>query len=482
MYISENYKSDQIILFHFSQSYCMELDPANEWIKLAHAIPWDRMESKYAEMFPSETGHPAIPFRRAFGVLIIQKRKKLSDRAVIKEIQEDPYLQYFLGMEGFSHKAPIKPSALVSFRKRLTADYLMKVNEYILENGSVLKEQEAANESGNAKAVNTSFEDIENLGKQIIDAAGSPSNTRFLQNSSLLNEAREKLEDMIDYFYINFQPWDKPRTYRRVARKEYLAALRSQTQTEKTIRATIRQQIGYVRRDLEYLENYMEKGYALPSKYIDHYLTIQKLYEQQKYMYENRTHNVAERIVSINQPYLHPIIREKAEAPEEWYNVNIDEKGHARLEKISFDPSNVSAVFIDVMNHYKERTGHYPKRVLIDQIYRTRDNHNFCKEHSIAMSGPKLGRPPKNKKGDEEEYQDNSGEMEAERFFSAKKRCNGAGLIMTQLEETTLCSIAMSVLVTNLFAADLSGIFLLYFSENILGKKREHYIIIEDAT
>lgn len=134
MYIPENRKNRQITLFDFNQSCGMELDSANEWIRLAHAIPWGRMETKYAAMFPSRTGHPATPFRMALGILIIQKRKKLSDRAVIKEIQENPYLQYFIGREKFSHEAPVKPTVLVSFRKRLTADYLMEVNEYILEN------------------------------------------------------------------------------------------------------------------------------------------------------------------------------------------------------------------------------------------------------------------------------------------------------------------------------------------------------------
>ncbi len=97
------------------------------------------------------------------------------------------------------------------------------------------------------------------------------------------------------------------------------------------------------------------------------------------------------------------------------------------------------------------------------------------------MSGPKLGRPSKDKKSTKEEYQDNIDRIEVERFFSTEKRCNGAGLIMTKLEETTLSSIAMSVLVTNLFAVDLSGIFLLYFSANISSEKTEHYIIIDDV-
>ena len=97
------------------------------------------------------------------------------------------------------------------------------------------------------------------------------------------------------------------------------------------------------------------------------------------------------------------------------------------------------------------------------------------------MSGPKLGRPSKDKKSTKEEYQDNTDRIEVERFFSTEKRCNGAGLIMTKLEETTLSSIAMSVLVTNLFAVDLTGILLLFFSDNISSEKTEHYIMIDDV-
>lgn len=484
MYIPESRKNRQITLFDFNQSCGMELDPKNEWIRLAHAIPWSRMEVRYAAMFPSKTGHPATPFRMALGILIIQKRKKLSDRAVIKEIQENPYLQYFLGMEKFSHESPVKPAVLVSFRKRLTAEYLMEVNEYILEVSGSTREHETENESKNAINANTPSQDIENLGTQILDASCSPSNIRYPQDFALLNEAREKLETMIDYFHKTFHPWTKPRTYRKVARQEYLALAKTKKRSKKKIRATIRKQLGYVKRDLEYLEKYMAEGYALPPKYINCYLTILKLYEQQKYMFDNKTHSVENRIVSISQPYLRPIVRGKAKSPVEFgakYDVSIDEKGHARLEKISFDPYNESTIFIDVMNRYKERTGHYPKRVLVDQIYRTRENRNFCKENNIQMSGPKLGRPSKDKKSTKEEYQDNTDRIEVERFFSTGKRCNGAGLIMTKLEETTLSSIALSILVTNLFAVDLRGIFLLYFSDSIIEEKREHYILIDDV-
>ena len=39
---------------------------------------------------------------------------------------------------------------------------------------------------------------------------------------------------------------------------------------------------------------------------------ITALYEQQKYMYDNIVHSVKDRIVSISQPYICPIVRGKS--------------------------------------------------------------------------------------------------------------------------------------------------------------------------
>jgi hypothetical protein len=107
---------------------------------------------------------------------------------------------------------------------------------------------------------------------------------------------------------------------------------------------------------------------------------------------------------------------------------------------------------------YYQRNGHYPARAVVDQIYRTRKNRDYCKEHGIRMSGPKLGRPS-GKASTKEEYQDNTDRIEVERFFSLDKHCSGAGLIMTRLSDTTLSSIALSVFVTNLFAIPAGNIY-----------------------
>lgn len=100
----------------------------------------------------------------------------------------------------------------------------------------------------------------------------------------------------------------------------------------------------------------MEAEYALPGKHIDNYLTVITLCEQQKYMFDNKVHSVPDRIVSISQPYIRPIVRGKAKFPVESgakYDVSIDEKGYARFEKITFDPYNESKVFQDALERYK---------------------------------------------------------------------------------------------------------------------------------
>ena len=120
----------------------------------------------------------------------------------------------------------------------------------------------------------------------------------------------------------------------------------------------------------------MAKGYALPAKYADFYLTITGLYRQQKYMFDNHTHRVEGRIVGISQPYLRPVVQGKAKNPTEFgakYDVSIDEKGHARLEKIQFDPYNESSVFQKAVEAYYQRNGRILQRALVDQIYRTRE-------------------------------------------------------------------------------------------------------------
>ena len=71
------YKKDhnrQSCLTDFNQPIGLKMDPDNRWVKKAETIPWDQIEEKYAELFPSSTGMPAKPLRMALGSLLIQKK------------------------------------------------------------------------------------------------------------------------------------------------------------------------------------------------------------------------------------------------------------------------------------------------------------------------------------------------------------------------------------------------------------------------
>ena len=98
------------------------------------------------------------------------------------------------------------------------------------------------------------------------------------------------------------------------------------------------------------------------------------------------------------------------------------------------------------------------------------------------MSGPKLGRPPKDKKKTEKkEYQDNTDRIEVERFFSREKHSFGAGLIVTKLEETSLSSIALSVLAANVFAPGTFSFVALYFCDIPEDYGKTYFVEFEPA-
>ncbi len=165
------------------------------------------------------------------------------------------------------------------------------------------------------------------------------------------------------------------------------------------------------------------------------------------------THSVENRIVSLSQPYLRPVVRGKIKAPVD-FGAKLDISvcgGFIRLEKQSFEAYNESTTLKAIIECYRERTGTYPERVLADKIYRSRDNFAFCKERGIRLSGPALGRPKKNEKLDrKQDYRDICERVEVERKFSLAKLKCGLGKIYTRLAETTESVIALSILVVNL--------------------------------
>ena len=449
------YKKDrlrQLGLTDFNQPIGLKMNPENRWVKKAETIPWLAIEDRYAELFPGNTGMPAKPLRLALGSLIIQKQYDYADRELVEQLTENPYYQYFIGLPGYQQEPPFVPSLLVEFRKRLTDDILGEINEMIIEFNHPDEHTPAGGRFNPGEASAAGEGGSDNKGTLMLDASCAPQHIAFPQDISLLNEARENLESIIDKVCYEYNE-PKPRTYRENAKKDYLALAKQKKRPARAIRKAIKKQLQYVRRDLSYIDRYLEEGKELDPKQEDRLAVIRKVYKQQKYMYDNNVHSVPDRIVSISQPYIRPIVRGKAKAPTEFgakLDLSIDDNGMARIEKQSFDAYNESDVLIGAVERYYERTGHYPERVLADKIYRNRNNLGYCKEYGIRLSGPALGRPKKEPSADKSLiYTDAVDRIEIERGFSLAKRCYGLGLIRTKLDATTRSSICLSIIAMN---------------------------------
>jgi hypothetical protein len=229
-----------------------------------------------------------------------------------------------------------------------------------------------------------------------MDATACPQDIAYPTDLNLLNDAREKSEELIDELQAGLTT-AKPRTYREIARKKYLQTAQKKKKTKKEIRKAIREQLQYLKRNISNIHKLLEQYDKIPlrKKQYKYLLVIQTLYDQQKYMYDNRVHSVEDRIVSIHQPHVRPIVRGKTNA-----NVEFGSKiqvslvnGIAFLDELSWDAFNEGTRLEKSVEKYRARFGFYPMEVLADKIYCTRENRKWLKEKNIRLRAKPLGRP-----------------------------------------------------------------------------------------
>lgn len=360
-------------------------------------------------------GQKPVSIRVALGALIIQQRQNFTDRETVEQIKENPYLQYFIGFTGYQDREPFHHSLMTHFRKRLDSSTLNQINEWIAVEGAKQVNDHDDDDKTNggktsSKRVTSTKrkpnEDDPNQGTLVLDATCAPADIAYPTDLSLLNEAREKMESIIDTLHASkTEKSAKPRTYREKARKAFLIVSKQRKTGIQKIRKAIGKQLKFVARDLRIIEKLAsETGMEALSKHqYKNLLVVQEVYRQQLDMYQNQKHQVEDRIVNLTQPHVRPIVRGKAKAKVEFgAKIAISMvNGYAIMEKQKWDNFNEGITLIDSVEAYKTRFGYYPKVVLADKIYRNRENLNYCKEKGIRISGPALGRPTKESKAEQ---------------------------------------------------------------------------------
>ena len=162
-------------------------------------------------------------------------------------------------------------------------------------------------------------------------------------------------------------------------------------QGAKVRRRGIKQQLQYLRRNLKHIERLLEHWpegtpLPLPRWLLLRYWVIQQVSTQQWEMYRNKSRRCDDRIVSISQPYVRPIIRGKLDKSVEFgakLSVSMTDDGIACVDQLRWDAFHEGGDLESQVEAYKARYGVYPEAVLGDPVYGTRDNRRYLKSHGI---------------------------------------------------------------------------------------------------
>ena len=456
----------------FETPFSEHLDPSNRWVRLAHEVPWDSIVNVYLNQLNNHaTGASNINPRVILGALMVKHIQNISDEETIQMIRENVYIQYFLGFDSFISKSPFDSSLFVEIRKRMGMEQLNKINDAIYQaamgNRYVTEEKsdDASNDDHDQEPMSMRQDELNNEpvvgnersveqphhGRMLVDATACPQDIAYPTDLGLLNAGRVKCEEIIDMLYDPLLHGPvKPRTYREKARKTYLNTAKKKKKTRAELKVAIGKQLRYVNRDLKTIDSLLCAFAENPLKekertYVE---TIRKVLVKQTCMRSNKTHSVPDRIVSIHQPQVRPIVRGKEKSKVEFgskINVSLVE-GYAFLDHLSWDAYNEGGYLMNSVELYKNRHGYYPAEVLADMIYCNRENRRMLKELGIRLLAKPLGRPSTTNR-----VKLNPGDRNPiEGKFGQAKVRYGMDRIRARLKDTSESWVAMILVVMNL--------------------------------
>lgn len=419
---------NQLKIEEFKTPFELKLDSNNRWAKLSAVLPWDELAKVYYKGLQGNTGRKALDARIAIGAMVIKHKLNLSDRETVATIQENPYMQYFLGLNVFYAEPLFDPSLFVSLRKRMGKEKFDTFNQLIIEkavnkqvprqakrDNLAEKEEAIYRQTNKNQPTDQQGEDTESIdnqgvthGRLQMDATVSDIYIKYPTDLDLLNTSREWSEKIIDILYDKLTKaalWQdiKPRTYRKLARKEYLNVAKKKRRTKKELRRAIKLQLNYLKRNFGYIEKMLDTAavtyFPLDYKHQRYYWVIQEVYRQQHEMFREKKNKCDDRIVSVHQPYIRPIVRGKSGSPVEFgpkLGLTLD-NGYTRINTFSWDAYNEGRDLISSVEAYRKLHGYYPELVQADRIYATRENREWLKQRGIRLTAKALGRPKQEK-------------------------------------------------------------------------------------
>lgn len=463
-------------MFLSSGDYPLEnLNKSNRWVRLADSMPWKEIEIEYNKRLGNQKrGASNKPARTVVGALIVKHMTKLSDEETIQTICENPYMQYLLGLKYYTDEPVFTPELFVYIRKRLDVDFFNDIVLNIQKQSCEKQNKDNNDNNGQTSAANNGSTSAQkedtHAGILKIDATCTDAEVRYPTDIYILEDASRTIERLV--MKLSTKAGIKmPHTARKLARSVFVKYIKQKHKGKKLNRETLRSQLHYLSQDYQRLMILFGKSMSNILHCFNrtdcrclHAISI--VYNQQKEMFDEKKHSCENRIISIFQPHIRPIVRGKARANVEFgAKIGLSQvNGYSFIDHLCWNSYNESSDLELQLNLYKKRFGVYPEEVQADKIYLTKANRALLKEFGINCYCAPLGRPPKVTDPEllEARRKSSASRNEVEGAFGIAKRIFNANDIRAKLAETANTWIGACFFVKNL-KKFLKGLLFVFF-------------------
>jgi transposase, IS5 family len=318
------------------------IDMEHELVVLGSEINWQVFEEEFAMTLCEDNGRPALSIRLMVGLQYLKYLFNVSDESVVERFKENPYWQYFCGLDFFEHDLPCHPTSLVKWRKRIGIGGAEKLLKETLE---------LARRSG--------FVEEPELSEVNIDTTVQPKNIIYPTDARLLNTARKALVRAAKQECIPLR-----QSYTRLGGKAYSSFVRENHRKDKKksrkLKRKLKTYLGRVIRDID-------RRCPEPSENMKYILGIARKLWQQKPGSKNK-------IYSIHAPEVKCIAKGKVHKKYEFgskVSIATSTRKHWVVGVNSF-PSNPfdGHTIPDVLCQIKKMTGEFPKAAFCDRGYK----------------------------------------------------------------------------------------------------------------
>jgi len=379
--------------FKFTDDWFMvpELDESHVLFKIARSIDWVRLSAELSGFYCPDNGRPAKPSRAKVGLLIIKHLYQISDRDVVDLLKRDVYVQYLCDISFRRAQTFINPSSLSKFRGQISTEGIKIIEEEICRVINKVKPPKGR--------------------RLVTDTTIVPANIAYPTDVSLLEKVRRKAVGFLDR--AKELGTKHYRTYKRVAKKIFIEHQKIRKHTIKTRKRAQKKVLQFASRNIRQLKEALhdlrehrtarepvgdetsigeESDGTMPmaadcqqwQEEAKEFLQVaDQILDQQKDLYHCQ--EVKDRIVSVHQPHIRPMVRGK-------YPVNVEfgpkvllnlYDDYLWLEDIQFNNVSDTQLLDCAIDGYQTRRGHIPSQLAADRGFWSKDNAKKARERGI---------------------------------------------------------------------------------------------------